>query len=274
MTAHAMTGDREKSLTAGMNDHVTKPIDPSQLFTTLTKWIRRPAAAEAQAGETRAETAALPAEPALEGTLQAAEDSLPQSLPGFDLQAGLRRLGGNRNLYGKLLQNFTTEYQGTAAEIRQALRAEDLKRVHALVPNLKGLAGNLSATTLFAAAVDMETLTKQAAAGAVVSQEALDATFAALENALVQALASAGRVEPDRPKSAADLASEPSMPSELARKVSERLRAAAELGNITELKAIARELAPTHSGVSDRLVQLAEEFDFDGILHLAATLSA
>ena len=40
MTAHAMAGDREKSLDAGMNDHVTKPIDPSLLLRTLLRWIR------------------------------------------------------------------------------------------------------------------------------------------------------------------------------------------------------------------------------------------
>ena len=40
MTAHAMTGDHEKSLEAGMVDHVTKPIDPEHLFATLLKWIQ------------------------------------------------------------------------------------------------------------------------------------------------------------------------------------------------------------------------------------------
>ncbi len=39
MTAHAMAGDQEKSTAAGMNDHVTKPIDPEQLFATLARWI-------------------------------------------------------------------------------------------------------------------------------------------------------------------------------------------------------------------------------------------
>ncbi|MDR2345637.1 MAG: response regulator [Planctomycetaceae bacterium] len=39
LTAHAMMGDRELSLEAGMNDHLTKPIDPDQLYKTLAKWI-------------------------------------------------------------------------------------------------------------------------------------------------------------------------------------------------------------------------------------------
>jgi DNA-binding response OmpR family regulator len=40
MTAHAMAGDEDKSLKAGMNGHVTKPIDPDQLFSTLQKWVK------------------------------------------------------------------------------------------------------------------------------------------------------------------------------------------------------------------------------------------
>ncbi len=39
MTAHAMSGDYEKSIAAGMNDHVTKPIQPEVLYATLKKWI-------------------------------------------------------------------------------------------------------------------------------------------------------------------------------------------------------------------------------------------
>ena len=39
MTAHAMTGDQEKSMAAGMNDHVTKPIDPDELYRTLGQYL-------------------------------------------------------------------------------------------------------------------------------------------------------------------------------------------------------------------------------------------
>jgi signal transduction histidine kinase/DNA-binding response OmpR family regulator len=56
MTANAMVGDREKVLAAGMNDHVAKPIKVDELFTTLARWIRRPAG-------TRAARAALGNDP-------------------------------------------------------------------------------------------------------------------------------------------------------------------------------------------------------------------
>jgi CheY-like chemotaxis protein len=46
MTAHAMSSDRELSLKAGMNDHVNKPINVSELFRTLSKWIPAKSASE------------------------------------------------------------------------------------------------------------------------------------------------------------------------------------------------------------------------------------
>ena len=89
------------------------------------------------------------------------EDSLPEALPGFDLTAGLKRLQGNRRLYIKLLRNFISNSNVTAGDIRKALNAKDLDQAHSLVHNLKGVAGNLAATELHAAAVSMERLIKQ-----------------------------------------------------------------------------------------------------------------
>ena len=59
MTAHAMAGDEQKSLNAGMDDHVTKPIDPEQLFTTLQKWIKPVAERTAIADKLRSATDAM-----------------------------------------------------------------------------------------------------------------------------------------------------------------------------------------------------------------------
>jgi CheY-like chemotaxis protein len=122
MTAHAMAGDEDKSLQAGMNGHVTKPIDPDQLFATLQKWIK-PLAERAVVQ--KSPVRGTPAEP--DQTVPVEED-LPESLPGFDLAAGLTRLMGNKRLYRKLLIDFGANYGAVAGEIRDALAAKDFEQ--------------------------------------------------------------------------------------------------------------------------------------------------
>ena len=139
MTAHAMAGDENKSLEAGMNGHVTKPIDPDQLFSTLQKWIK-PSEKRVQVQQPE-----VPVEQSESDKAVPAEDELPEYLPGFDLADGLKRLQKNKRLYRKLLLSFATDYNAVANEIREALDAKDFDQAHSLVHNLKGLAGNLAA---------------------------------------------------------------------------------------------------------------------------------
>lgn len=96
MTAHAMAGDEQKSHEAGMDDHVTEPIDPDKLFATLQKWIRPPAE---RADSRKPQPLDATPEP---DQAEAVEDNLPGSLAGFDLSAGLSPLMGNKVLYRKL----------------------------------------------------------------------------------------------------------------------------------------------------------------------------
>jgi CheY-like chemotaxis protein len=112
MTAHAMAGDEDKSLEAGMNGHVAKPIDPDQLFSTLQKFIKP--------GEKRiqVEQSEAPVKQTEPDKAVPAEDELPESLAGFDLADGLSRLQGNKKLYRKLLLSFATDYSAVANEIR------------------------------------------------------------------------------------------------------------------------------------------------------------
>ena len=97
MTAHAMSGDHEKSIAAGMNDHITKPIDPAQLFGTLAKWIGpRP-------GTHKPVEAPSPPTDSPDKEPAPPEKTMPDAMPEFDLTDGLQRLMGNRALYRKLL---------------------------------------------------------------------------------------------------------------------------------------------------------------------------
>jgi HPt (histidine-containing phosphotransfer) domain-containing protein len=272
MTAHAMAGDEDKSLQAGMNGHVTKPIDPDQLFATLQKWIK-PVTERAVVQEPP--VLEVPPEPD-----QAVPDEaeLPESLPGFDLVDGLKRLQGNKKLYRKLLLSFATDYCEVANEIREALDTEDFDRAHSLVHNLKGLAGNLAATDLQAASVNMEKLVKGVDKKAPSSKQ-LNLRLSELENALNQALESVQDLGVSAEENVCKLSDEEltAIPAEFARDIAKRIRAAAEMGDVMTLNAIAAEVQ-THSEscvpLSKQIVQMAEDFDLDGIQKLADALDA
>jgi CheY-like chemotaxis protein len=279
MTAHAMAGDEHKSFEAGMNDHVTKPIDPDKLFATLQKWIKPPA----ERGAVPDNLSALE-EPSLPGTLPQMdqtvpdEELLPESLPGFDLTAGLARLMGNKRLYRKLLVDFGSKYAGTASEIHQALEKNDFEQVHSLVHNLKGLAGNLEAKDLQAAAVNLEKLVK-GVQGQAPSQKQLNKKFTELEKAIDQALEAVQTLGPpaeEKPKepSTESLAN---LPIEMLKEVIDPINAAAKLGDVMQIKSIAEKLKSESAAmapVCDDLIRLAEDFDFDGVQKLLLDLDS
>ncbi|CAB1076769.1 diguanylate cyclase/phosphodiesterase (GGDEF & EAL domains) with PAS/PAC sensor(s) [Olavius algarvensis Delta 1 endosymbiont] len=263
MTAHAMAGDEVKSLEAGMNDHVTKPIDPDKLFATLQKWIR-PASERADGRKPPLPDAIPESEPT-----PPAEDGLPESLPGFDLEAGLKRLGGNQRLYRKLLLDFGANYGDFAGQINNALAAEDFDQAHSLVHNIKGLAGNLEAGDLQAAAVAMEKLVKGQSPKAG-SDEELSRTFAQLEIAINQALEAVQTlglpVEAKSPEPSDDWRAD--LPAEQVKEIADKIKAAADMGDVMQIASIAEELkaaTPAMTPFSEELIRLADDFDLDGI---------
>jgi HPt (histidine-containing phosphotransfer) domain-containing protein len=263
MTAHAMAGDEQKSIEAGMNGHVTKPIDPDQLFATLLKWIK-PVAERAAVQKPPVFDA--PPEP---DQVVPDEDELPESLAGFDLAAGLARLIGNKRLYRKLLLDFGANYGGVADEIREALATRDFNQAHSLVHNLKGLAGNLAATDLQAAAANMEKLVK-GQTEKTISDKDLNRKFTGLENALAQALDAVHTLGPTAEKKTVEGREDArvSVPPELIKKATESIKAAVEMGDVTQIKSIAEKLKSESGDTApfcDAIIQLAEDFDFDGI---------
>jgi two-component system sensor histidine kinase/response regulator len=272
MTAHAMAGDEQKSLEAGMNGHVTKPIDPEQLFATLQKWIKPVA-----------ERAAVQNPPVLDEPTepdQAIPDeaTLPKSLAGFDLAAGLKRLMGNKQLYRKLLVDFGTKYTETARDIRAAIDVNDFEKAHSLVHNLKGLAGNLEAKDLQAATVEMEKLVK-GQSKETVSENELEEKIADLENTLDQAFEAVHTLGRPAEKKIIESSQDAkaSIPPELIKKATESIQAASEMGDVAQIKSIAEELKSEFDAVApfcDELVRLAEDFDFDGILKFVLELDS
>ncbi|RNC28784.1 MAG: Signal transduction histidine-protein kinase BarA [Candidatus Dichloromethanomonas elyunquensis] len=142
MTSHAMSGDREKSLQAGMNDQINKPINPEELLAAIVKWITI-------SNRTNSGSELNPEEDG--------EDNLPwPDIPGILFADGLARLGGNQKLYRKLLLDFYAGNLETMENIKKALSKGDGKTARILVHTVKGVAANLGANQLAEAGSELE----------------------------------------------------------------------------------------------------------------------
>ncbi|MBF0157676.1 MAG: response regulator, partial [Magnetococcales bacterium] len=144
MTANAMSGDRELCLQAGMQDHIAKPVDPGDLYSTLSRWIKLATSTSPAAADRGAEAAVREEAEAVDGTLSLA---LPD-IPGLDAEAGLGRMSGNLAGYLRLLAKFRVN-QGSAVEaLKAALEADDRATAERLVHTLKGVSQTIGASAL------------------------------------------------------------------------------------------------------------------------------
>jgi HPt (histidine-containing phosphotransfer) domain-containing protein len=211
--------------------------------------------------------------------MAADEDFFPQSLSGFDLAAGLVRLQGNQRLYKKLLLDFSTNYAKMADEIRKALDAEDMDQAHSLVHGLKGVAGNLAASGLHTATIEMEKLIKQSATSQRPPKDQVMLNFQTLEKELERTLESVRTLAISELQATAETPEgvTADLPPETALEAASRIREAVDMGDVTELKSVAEELTSQtelFSPFGKEIIQLAENFDFDGITQLADKLES
>ncbi len=141
MTANAMADDREKVLNAGMNDHITKPINVNDMFHTMAKWIG-------------------PAQPnqnvVLANIDKLTADTGLSDLSGIDLAAGLAVCQGNQRLYRKLLIKFHHSEIDFIERFRNALGNSDHELSTRYAHTLKGLSGNIAANDVSKAADALE----------------------------------------------------------------------------------------------------------------------
>ncbi|MCK5312442.1 MAG: transporter substrate-binding domain-containing protein [Desulfobacteraceae bacterium] len=150
MTAHAMAGDKEKSIKAGMNDHITKPIDIDELYRTLLKWIEP---CDRKITNKIAQLSTSLDKPEEQVTIPV--------IASISTKDGLRRVGGNIRLYKELLFKFHRDYQDVATQIRKALIAKEMDHAKLLTHTIKGVAGNIGAHKLHEIAAKLDEAIRQ-----------------------------------------------------------------------------------------------------------------
>ncbi|OSM06824.1 ATP-binding protein [Magnetofaba australis] len=205
MTASSLETDRHKSIEAGMNDHIGKPIDPGALYAQLDRWIG--AGAESPAGDPPSSAAAAkptptPATPAPEapavGPIPAVEASARfAQLPGVNAQVGLARMNGNAELYVNVLKSFLQDQRDVCARMTQAAQAGAHSKLERIAHTLKGLLGSIGAEALQTQALALEKgAEKQVESVALTQQiDALTAPLQTLFTAVAQ-LTGDGATEP------------------------------------------------------------------------------
>ena len=167
MTASAMAEDRRMGFSAGMNDYISKPIDPDSLLQVLTRWI--PAKQQP--------VSSLPMYPA-----DGDDRQLPASLPGINIQTGLRWTSGKQSLLRKLMEQFYSKHNRDVQLIRQALEDDEQDKARRIAHTAKGVAGTIGAIRLQRAATAVD------AAFKTNNLDALPPLLERMEKALLEVL--------------------------------------------------------------------------------------
>ncbi|MEH6472585.1 MAG: transporter substrate-binding domain-containing protein [Halopseudomonas sp.] len=130
MTAHVMEDVRQCCMDAGMNDFITKPIEPERLYAVLSQYIE------------------LIKPTPTDDTQQQQNVALFGKLPGINVSQGLFHTGGNVGLYEKLLREFGCTHASDAVTLKSLLEQRQDEKVRRLVHSLKGISSSLGAAEL------------------------------------------------------------------------------------------------------------------------------
>ena len=146
MTAHTLQSEVQHCLDEGMNDYISKPVDPDRLREVLIRWIKP-----------------RPDENVPLNTPAKAQELQPTAsdIPGIDMPAAMKRLMGNRRLLERLLRDFVRDYGIACSRIVQALDSGDIGSAGVILHSMKGVSGNLAASTVYDIVVSLEEAIKQ-----------------------------------------------------------------------------------------------------------------
>ena len=185
MTAHAMKGDEEKCLEAGMNGYVSKPISQDRLFYTIWKSMKH---------RKKALYSGEPETPEAIDKTVAQTEELPERLPGINIQDALSALNIDKDVFKHILTGFLKNNKESANKIREAFDKKDWESLVQLVHSLKGSSGSIGADELYKAARELETAGREGAPTSALLERVETALNRVLES--LQMLSDTSKTEP------------------------------------------------------------------------------
>ncbi|MCC8996391.1 MAG: response regulator [Nitrosomonas sp.] len=168
MTANAMQKDQDDCLEAGMNDFMTKPIDPNQLLQTLKRWL--PSHFEAGLDN-------------LEAQIDHSPETPEKDNPIINTKQGLKRTLGNQEAYFSLLRKFINKQADVPLRIKTAIGMNNLQEAELIAHTLKGVAGNIGASEVQRTAEILESALREGQKRNVLIKS-LDMLSTSLKNAI------------------------------------------------------------------------------------------
>jgi CheY-like chemotaxis protein len=138
MTANAFASDREAAIESGMNDHVAKPIEVSDLFNVIAAQVTVP--------EHRRSRLHLDVDEERQGKTADTGEAL--SIEGIDTVTAISRCGGSDVLYRELLLKFSTTQVDARSRLEQEFAVGDYVQLEIDAHTIKGVAANLGITSL------------------------------------------------------------------------------------------------------------------------------
>jgi CheY-like chemotaxis protein len=170
MTAHAMQGDRERCLESGMDDYVSKPLEPKVLFNVLERWSQasQEMVEEVQDYSSSEDVFSADLDDGLFGEdvtlasdeIENAAATIPEvsyeNMAPLNMDSALSRFDGDRGFLTEMLKEFMDHLPGRLAEIHAAQQDRDAGRLARMAHNLKGVSLNFSAEAVADLALKLE----------------------------------------------------------------------------------------------------------------------
>ncbi len=142
MTAQDQASDRQECIDTGMNEYVSKPISPENLFQTISQFIK-------------------PKTTTINETVSIDDQQLPTNLSQIDLETALHRFVNNWDVLKRTMLSFANSHIDDVEKIKNALTEDDIETATRIAHSLKGSGGNIGATALSKISAEIESLFKK-----------------------------------------------------------------------------------------------------------------